>query len=227
MHQNRVLTQSGGWLDDPRTESAVATPGPRESGCLSCPGVASAGGESRRPQGRSAAPSVGVEPHGARSGAHRAPVAPRPATRVPPGPASGSRRPCARSCPLLPTGCGGRGDTGPGDEGRAHQPLPTDRTAGWLFLSPACALAWRIPPRGARYRLLADLLPAVGQRCALGVGLQAPAAYPHGVARRPMQQPPPDELLEGQAHRPLRRLALRALGPLFIPKDYLLALTRD
>jgi hypothetical protein len=150
-----AAVRSNAWLDDPRTEYGVATPCPMEIGCLSGSGVASAGGESRRPQGRSAAHSVGVEPHGARSGAHRASVAPRPATRVPPGPACGCRRPCARSCHLLPTGCVGRGDTGSGDEGRAHQPLPTDRTAGWLFLSPACALAWRIPHPGALYRLLA------------------------------------------------------------------------
>jgi hypothetical protein len=32
------------------------------------------------------------------------------------------------------------------------------------------------------------------------------------------------ELLEGQAHRPLFRLAPWALGPLGIPKDHLLAI---
>jgi len=38
-----------------------------------------------------------------------------------------------------------------------------------------------------------------------------------------MQQPAPQELLEGEAHRPLLRLAPGAFGPLFILEDHLLA----
>jgi hypothetical protein len=42
-----------------------------------------------------------------------------------------------------------------------------------------------------------------------------------------MDPPAPNELLDGQGHRPLFRLAPWAFGPLGIPKDHLLAITQD
>jgi hypothetical protein len=71
------------------------------------------------------------------------------------------------------------------------------------------------------------LLPTLRQRCALRVSIEAPAAYQHGMARRHMQQPAPEELLEGEAHRLVSRRAFVRFGALGIPEDDLLAIARE
>jgi hypothetical protein len=106
-------------------------------------------------------------------------------------------RPFTPACHLLPLRHCWGWDAGPGEERRAHQSLPTDRTAFRMRLTPRRARALPLPRRGRLHRSLAQLLPAHRQRCALRVGIQAPAAHQHGPGWRHMQPPAPDELLEG------------------------------
>ena len=70
--------------------------------------------------------------------------APRQGTLIPGGFASGRPRPCAPSCHLPPTRCGWRWYAHAGDERRAHQPLPTDRTAFGRRFHPMTVLVWPI-----------------------------------------------------------------------------------
>ena len=117
-------------------------------------------------------------------------------TRVPDGLASGLPRPCAPSCHLLPTRFGWRGDARAGDEGRAHQRLPTDRTPLRRHLTPGLA-RMRCPVWGGHLlSSLAHVLLALGQGCPWGVAIQPPPAHAHGPGWRHMEEPTPDALGE-------------------------------
>ncbi len=163
--------------------------------------------------GRSASPSAGVGAGVARSSSHKASVALVKATSIPSGSASDLPQPFCPSCDLLPPRLCGRGGSSPGDEGRAYQPLPTDRTALWRRFSPPLASALPVDRCGRLHQRLAQLLPTQRQLLPLTVGIQTPAAHPHGSGGGHMKPPTPQELLNGQAHRPLCRLALGAFGP--------------
>src|SRR5919198_175593 len=97
-------------------------------------------------------------------------------------------------------------------------------TALWRRRTPSLARVWLIEWRGCLARPLAQGLAALGQRGALSVGIEPPAAHTHRVGWRHRPEKAPDELIEGQTHRPRLRLAPGPLGPLFIPEDHALAI---
>jgi hypothetical protein len=174
-------------------------------------------------RGLAAPKSVGGQASLARLVSHLIPFARLKATPVPSGSAGLPLLP-SPSCHRLPHRFYWRWCAGPGQEGRAHQPLPTDRTALWMFFTLTLALALRIQQLGGLYRPLSQLMSAPGQRVALAVGIEAPTAHPHGVKRRDRAEQAPNDLRDGHAHRPLLRRAPWALGPLFRPTDHLLAI---
>jgi hypothetical protein len=179
------------------------------------------------PGGRSTSPAMGVWEDRERSDTHTAPVVPVTARALPCRSAPGLPRLCSPLCHLRPSRFGRRGGTSPGEKGCAHQWLPTDRTILGRRVIPGVALAQPVAWLEGLDRPLAQVLPTLRPCCALRGAIEAPAAYQHGVTRRHMHQPAPQELLQGQAHRPAWRLAPGALGPLGIPQDDLLPSTGE
>ena len=123
-------------LDGPRTECGLTTPPAMEIGAahppVSLPVVAQVlgtlgGRHHQRPGSRT---------NGRDRGSRTVSFAPPQATPVPAG-LSGR---CAPSCDLLPPRLCGRWYASTGEEGRPHQPLPTDRTGRWRRLTPCLAI---------------------------------------------------------------------------------------
>jgi len=175
--------------------------------------------------GGSTPSSRGQARRGAIGGTPEPCFARRPVTRVPRGPTADRPRPCSPSCPLLPPRFGWRGDARAGEEGRAHQRLPTARTPLPSLLTPGLARARPVKWLRRLHPPLTPLLPALGQGVAWGVGIQPPTPHPHGPGWRHMPEPPPHELLQGSVHRPRPCPTLGTFGPLLIRKDDPLRLT--
>jgi hypothetical protein len=151
----------------------------------------------------------------------------RQVTRVPSGSSSALPRPFSRSCHLLPTRVGRRGDGRVGKEGCAHQRLPTDRTTLRRRLTPGLALVRSLPwwgtstgPWPTCCRHWASAAPWVWPYSPR----QRTRTAPGGVtccSQRPMNYAIGKRIVRWVAWPP------GALGPLFILEDDLLPITRE
>jgi hypothetical protein len=154
-----------------------------ELGSRSHAGHAPSQGANRMPPGRSAPKSAGVGAGVERTGMQTPLSTPRQGILLPGGVAAALPRPFAPSCHLLPIRLCGWWDSGPGDERRAHQSLPTDRTAFRMRLTPLLATALPIHMLGRLHRPLAELLTAHRQRpmnCSRGKRIVRCCAWPPG-----------------------------------------------